>query len=188
MAVTDVTILIKLARADADSLYGAFGSEGSHVAASRELFDELLLEQVEAEYPDAEVQLRDPGDLRPTAVYADDGETDTVERHIDDIVQELHESGEWIVKNSKGGESGYVVAEDGQVAVQIADASSAHGFSVALLATDDPDERPSTFDGGLGWGAGSWELVDRDDPRVAEFRDRYDYLLDETAAEFRVTP
>ena len=67
--------------------------------------------------------------------------------------------------------SGYVVADNGNVYVQVPD-DSQWGFSVA---SDD-----QSWPGGIGLGVSNWELVADDDPRVTdEDRERLQWILDE---------
>ena len=81
-------------------------------------------------------------------------------------------------------QTGYVIRDDGEVAVQIADPESRWGFYIAELATDNPDEYPTTYGGGFGWATNrTFELVADDDARLTAFdRDRYQWMLDEERA------
>jgi hypothetical protein len=84
--------------------------------------------------------------------------------------------------------SGFVLRDDGELALQWADPDSRWGFRIFVLSGDSDDEvddeRPDEYDGGVGWGDGrTWELLDGDDPRLSRAHTRrYDWLVDELRA------
>ena len=66
----------------------------------------------------------------------------------------------------------YVITNTGRILVQVPDPDSRWGFH---LADDD-----QTWDGGLGSGAQSWEVIPDDDPRITEdIRERLGWILEE---------
>lgn len=66
----------------------------------------------------------------------------------------------------------FVLTNRNEILVQIEDEKSEFGFYLA-------DEEMS-YDGGFGSGATTWQVIEKDDPRITdELHERLDWLLED---------